>query len=87
LPNIKQLIERYPNLFPQSTKGIGEETQGNEFAKKWGWVATIDNLSNNDKTKWDYFLNLPIIQFLNLLSYHIDHSEEVRRAASEKSRL
>lgn len=87
MPNLQQIIGRYKNLFPQSVEGVGEETSGNEFIKKWGWVATIDNLANNDKTKWDYFFKLPIIQFLNLLSYHIDHSEEIKRQANEKSRL
>ena len=29
-------------------------------------------MANHDKTKWDYFMDMPIIQFLNLISYHMD---------------
>ena len=95
LQSYRGFVSKYRGLFGKSnersegvdTERSSERTEQQKHLDYWSWYVTLDNLSGKDRTKWDYFLNLPIIQFLNLLSYHIDHSEEVRRAASEKSRL
>ena len=77
MQSIKQIIGQYPKLFPEQIGGDGEPVEN--FNTKWGWVATIDNLAGHDKTKWDYFFNLGLKEFLNVVSYHIDHTEEIKR--------
>ena len=40
-------------------------------------------MCNNDRTKWDYFFNMNVIEFLNTVSFYIDKSEsdrEIERA-------
>ncbi len=36
---------------------------------------TLDNLSNGDPTKWDYYYKLKVIAFLNLLAYYKEKQE------------
>ena len=49
------------------------------------WFQVLDNLSNNDRTKWDYFLNMNVIAFLNTLQYyrikekHLDHQKRLMK--------
>jgi hypothetical protein len=40
-------------------------------------VYTIDNLANNDRTKWDYFLEMNLIEFLNTLAYNKDKQDYI----------
>jgi hypothetical protein len=39
------------------------------FETKYGWLNVVNNLSNNDATKWGYFFALPLREFLNLISF------------------
>lgn len=70
MSGLEQLIAGYPKLFPRDSGTTGVEPD--PFIIKWGWIYTVDNMANHDKTKWDYFMDMPIIQFLNLISYHMD---------------
>lgn len=48
----------------------------------WGWYNVLDSLSNSDRSKWDYFLNMGVIEFLNTLAFYKDkekHLEELRK--------
>ena len=49
------------------------------FNKQWGWYNVLDNLSNNDRTKWDFFLDMPIREFLNTLMYYKDKQYMVQQ--------
>ena len=31
----------------------------------------IDRLANNDRTRWDFFFEMPVIEFLNTISFYI----------------
>lgn len=80
-----RLINSYPRLFKQEQQeddeGDGEEVRAG-FVTHWGWYYTLDNLSNNDRTKWDYFLDMNVIAFLNYIAYEKDkqaHIEEQQR--------
>lgn len=36
---------------------------------------TLDNLSNHDRTKWGFFYDMNIIEFLNSISFYRDKQE------------
>jgi hypothetical protein len=35
-------------------------------------MKTLDSLSGGDRTKWDYYLDMNVIDFLNWLSFQKD---------------
>ena len=76
----------FKRLFEVKTEGDEPVTIGEEsFASHWGWFLVLDNLSNSDRTKWDYFLNMNIIEFLNTLCFYKDkqaHERELIRKAN-----
>lgn len=67
------IVGKYPNLFK------GGQGEPNAFVKKWGWITTINSLAGGDKTKWDYFYEMNVIQFLNLVCFQIDEAENENR--------
>ena len=78
------IARQYPNLFgggsSESSEGSEEQsTSGRTFEEKWGWIATINNMSNNDRTKWDFYFDLNVIEFLNTVVFFKDKSEEDKR--------
>lgn len=75
----ESLIKRYRKLFelgegepgyPLEEGEVRNEKQAESFRSRWGWFITLDNISNNDRTKWDYFLEMNVIEFLNTLAYY-----------------
>ena len=81
-----QLTSNYSNLFERTIK-TGEQESGelikrNGFSEHWGWFITLDNLSNGDRSKWEYFLSMNVIEFLNYLAFVKDkqkHQEQILR--------
>ena len=65
----REIISGYPNLFN------GEGGEAKPFYKKWGWIATINNLAGGDKTKWDYFYSMGVLEFLNLVTFQLDEAD------------
>ena len=53
----------------ETNKEDNEDRRVSTFQSKYGWLNLINNLSNNDATKWDYFFELPLREFLNLISF------------------
>lgn len=41
----------------------------NGFRETWGWIAITNELANGDLTKWNYFDDIPVIEFLNLVCF------------------
>lgn len=83
MQSLNQINGKYPRLFEQDNEGDSGEgepiKQGGLAA--WGWYNVLDSLSNSDRTKWDYFLNMGVIEFLNTLAYFKDkekHLEQLR---------
>lgn len=78
-------LANYPKLFGE---GDGEEQQdvGETFAGHWGWVAILDNLTNGDRTKWDYYLNMGGIDFLNYLAFLKDKQEHLKELYEKAKR-
>ena len=63
--------QTYTGIFGQEG-GEDKETSGKKvetFESKYGWLNVVNNLSNNDATKWGYFFALPLREFLNLISF------------------
>lgn len=52
-----------------------EHIKGTGFIEYWGWFVTLDNLTNNRRELWDYFLDMNIIEFLNTISFYKDKQQ------------
>ena len=64
---------QYSNLFDGGNSENG--TDDTNFHTKWGWIATINAMANNDRTKWDFFFDMNVIEFLNTVAFFKDHNE------------
>ena len=77
---LAELIKSYRGLFETGDGENGEEgskPSRASFVEHWGWYYTLDSLSNNDRTKWEYFLNMKVIAFLNTLAYYKDKQDHI----------
>ena len=86
------LTRSYPRLFkrdePEDDEGSEQDNRAG-FVAHWGWYHTLDSLSNHDRTKWDYFLDMNVIAFLNYIAYEKDkqnHIAEQTRLAERNAR-
>jgi len=71
-----RLHNSYGGLF--GTKEQGEEIAQvgvDGFIERWGWFHVLDEMSNNNRDKWDYFLNMNVIEFLNHMAYLKDRNK------------
>ena len=73
--------------------GSGEDKDGgdtrNEFTKRWGWWATLDNLTNSRIDKWDEVLNYNVIKALNIVAYYSDKQKmemQIHREQMQKTK-
>jgi hypothetical protein len=78
------IAQQYPNLFGGGSREVNEDgnespQSGRSFEEKWGWIAVINNMSNNDRSKWDFYFDLNVIEFLNTVVFYKDKSEEDKR--------
>lgn len=71
-----RLVAAYPNLFGTTSRPAEEEVvdEDNWFAARYGWLATIDSVAEN-RTQWDFYLMMPVIEFLNYLCFLKDKNE------------
>ena len=68
---LSQVRKTYTGIFGEESRE-DKETSGarvETFETKYGWLNVVNNLSNNDATKWGYFFALPLREFLNLISF------------------
>jgi len=56
-----------------------EEKEEDTSFNRWGWVATIFELCENDLTKIDLVTERNIIEVLNWLSYHKEKTELINK--------
>jgi hypothetical protein len=79
-----RLVAAYPNLFGKTGEAREEEPvdEDNWFAARYGWLATIDAVAK-DRTQWDFFLMMPIVEFLNYLCFLRDKNEYQSRRQHE----
>jgi len=80
---LQDISRQYSNLF---SNGSGEGNSGGKgtFREKWGWIAVVNDLSNNDRTKWDYFFKMNVIELLNTVTFYKDKYEN-DKAEHERS--
>ncbi len=75
----KKFIGKYSNLFGKKGSKDDvedvEESQHDKHLAYWGWTITIDILAKGDRTKWDYFLDMNIVAFLNYLAFLKDKNK------------
>jgi hypothetical protein len=86
LKSLEKLNASYKKLFDY--RG-GENTPSKTFSK-WGWIITLDNLSNSDASKWNYYKALSVIEALNICSYYkakADETERVMRLEKMKNKF
>lgn len=64
--------------------GSGEEnTFAKEFAKKWGWISSVDAVAKTVNTNWDVVFEKNVVEFLNILSYSRDKAELEKQQMKE----
>lgn len=73
------VTRNYPSIF-RAGSGEPEEDGRRKERPAITWLKTVDAIANNDRTKWDYFLNMSLIEFLNAVSFH----NEKQRARAER---
>lgn len=80
-----RLVAAYPNLFgkPDDPEKEDFEDEDNWFAARYGWLATIDAVAK-DRTQWDFYLNMAIVEFLNYLCFLRDKEEYQSSRQHEK---
>ena len=87
---VKEINDRYPQLFGKNDEegteeGKGQDSkdsntekdggsQGDYFTSKWGWLRTVDIVCEITRTSLWDVYKLPIMVTLNLYCYHIDKS-------------
>lgn len=78
---LEELNGNYKRLFDAKDSESGGDTKSNKrgFAEVYGWLITLDNISNNDRTKWDYFQQMNAVEFLNYLAYVKSKAKEQER--------
>ena len=78
----------YKNCFDaEGNENDKESKQGDSFAKRWGWWSLIDNLSNSRADKWNYFIEMNVIEVLNMCCYFKEKQEmeaQMHRDAMQK---
>ena len=80
-----RLVAAYPNLFGKADGSEKEDfvDEDNWFATRYGWLATVDSVAK-DRTQWDFYLNMPIVEFLNYLCFLRDKDEYQSSRQHEK---
>ena len=80
LSTLEALNTNYRRLFDKDTGKDNERTYSNgKGFEKWGWIITLDNLSNGHSDKWHYYTELNVIEFLNICAYQKDKQKEQER--------
>jgi hypothetical protein len=85
---LAQLRDEYSTLFGVRSEGA-ETTSGNKtqtFLTKYGWLYTVDNMTNGRPELWDWWFDLNIIEFLNRLAYHKAKGAYERQLQKQKHR-
>jgi hypothetical protein len=41
------------------------------------WLGIIDDLAHGDRTKWDFFFDMPVVEFLNTYSFNLARKKEL----------
>jgi hypothetical protein len=50
-------------------EGADGDTPKDGFASRYGWLQAVNNLSNNQRDKWEYYFQMSVVEFLNTLAF------------------
>ena len=92
--SLSQFNKRYSNLFgiedeekieegkdggrEDDDDGDSEETR-NAYQDKWGWIESVDTVSETIREPWSVVFKMNIVEFLNILCYIKDRGDERKR--------
>jgi hypothetical protein len=80
LESLKGLNERFGGLFKQESETDEEPDEPiSKGFSRWGWLITLDNLTDGDATKWNHYYGLNVIEFLTIVSYFKSKADEQER--------
>lgn len=69
----KRIVTKYDSLFrigdSEESEGIGDFSEGAQFAKQWGWYQSIYALAKGDVTKFDEVTELGLLKCLTYLTF------------------
>lgn len=51
------------------------------------WLIIIDDLAHGDRTKWEYFFDMPVVEFLNTYSFSIARKRELASQLEAAAKL
>jgi hypothetical protein len=91
LRRIQELHTEFAGLFTEiysAADGDDEEDEQveNDFYDRYGWLVTVDELAKGDKTQWDFFFNLTVIEFLNMAGFEKAKAEDEARRLEDMQR-
>jgi hypothetical protein len=69
----------YPLLFEGGDEQIGEAVS------PFNWLEMVHHMANKDRTKWDFFLYMPLVEFLNAMAFYKQQSKEKLKRLDQAS--
>ena len=80
MQSLETLNTSYKRLFDKEDRGSKERVIVNRKGfERWGWIITLDNLSNSRPETWEHYYKMGVIEFLNLCAYFKDKAKEQER--------
>lgn len=71
LGTLSAVVDRYPRLFE-----AGDEQLDEVEVSPFSWLELIDRMANRDRTKWEFFLDMSLIEFFNAVAYYKAQTQE-----------
>lgn len=71
LGTLSAVVDRYPRLFD-----AGDEQLDKVEVSPFSWLELIDKMANRDRTKWQFFLDMSLIEFFNAIAYYKAQTQE-----------
>ena len=71
LGTLSAVVDRYPRLFD-----AGDEQLDKVEVSPFSWIELIDKMANRDRTKWQFFLDMSLIEFFNAIAYYKAQTQE-----------
>jgi hypothetical protein len=73
------ITRKFGKLFNSGVEGGDKSFDvGTGFREKYKWLIHVDSLAGGDVLKWDQVFDLPAIEFLNYIMFHVEKSEHER---------
>jgi hypothetical protein len=78
--SLSQVIGNYPNLFEG-----GDEPTDTGSVSPLAWLELVDKIVKGDRTKWDTILQMPLIEFLNTISFYKTKTKERQKRLEDSA--